>query len=371
MTMAALVLFLGVSAGFLVWQQMAQLQVAAPISEPQVLEVSQGTPFIHIVRAMEDRGWVERGEWLRLYTRFNPELGALQAGYYEFKPGMSPVDMLTMMAAGKSKRWPIRFLEGWTFAQMRQELARHEQLQQTLPGLSNEEVMQALGMDEDMHPEGWFFPDTYNYRAGQSDMSILRQAFNTMNRTLANEWEARMEGLPYETPYEALIMASIVERETGAPHERGEVAGVFVRRLDKGMRLQTDPTVIYGMGERYQGRITRSDLQEHTPWNTYRISGLPPTPIAMPGQGAIHAALNPEDGDTFYFVARGDGTHQFSRTLAEHNRAVREFQLQRRSDYRSSPAPVTGPDPQSSEEEVAEEEPTAPISDDREAQDND
>lgn len=355
MAMAALVLFLGVSGGFLVWQQMAQLKSPVPLSQPQVLQVSPGTPFLHIVRKMEDRGWVERGEWLRLYARFNPELEALQAGYYEFSPGLSPVDMLAMMVAGESKRWPVRFLEGWTFAEMRKELTRHEHLQQTLPDRRNEEIMLALGMDEEMHPEGWFFPDTYSYHAGQSDMSVLRQAFSAMNRILAEEWDNRADDLPYESPYEALIMASIVERETGTPHERADVAGVFVRRLAIGMRLQTDPTVIYGMGENYQGRITRSDLREMTPWNTYRINGLPPTPIAMPGRGAIHATLNPADGDTLYFVARGDGTHQFSRTLAEHNQAVREFQLQRRSDYRSSPAPETRAPVEDMDEHVDEE----------------
>ncbi|MDX1589626.1 MAG: endolytic transglycosylase MltG [Oleiphilaceae bacterium] len=343
--LAALILFLGVSVSFLVWQQMAQLRSPVPMQEPQVLEVPQGTPFVHIVRTMEDRGWVDRAEWLRLYARFNPELESLKAGFYEFTPGMSPLDMLAMMAAGETKSWPIRFLEGWTFSQMRQELARHERLRQTLPERSNSEIMTELGMDPGMSPEGWFFPDTYRYHAGQTDMAVLRQAFNRMNRVLASEWANRQEGLPYDSPYEALIMASIVERETGAVQERSRVAGVFVRRLQKGMRLQTDPTVIYGMGERYEGRITRSDLNEKTPWNTYRIDGLPPTPIAMPGERAIRAALNPAEGESLYFVARGDGSHKFSKTLSEHNKAVREFQLQRREDYRSSPPPATAPEP--------------------------
>lgn len=363
--LAAMILFLGVSAGFLVWQQLAQLRAPLPFSEPQVLEVSQGTPFVHIARTMEDRGWVDRAEWLRLYARFNPELESLKAGYYEFAPGMSALDMLAMMAAGDSKRWPIRFLEGWTFAQMREELARHEHLRQTLPERSNSEIMQSLGMAGDMSPEGWFFPDTYSYQSGQTDMAILRRAFNRMNRILSSEWENREEGLPFETPYEALIMASIVERETGASHERARVAGVFVRRLQKGMRLQTDPTVIYGMGDRYEGRITRSDLRQPSPWNTYRIDGLPPTPIAMPGEGAIRATLNPAEGDSLYFVARGDGTHKFSRTLSEHNKAVREFQLQRREDYRSAP-PVSSPVTDETAGEGSASEPDAGESEDNE-----
>jgi len=336
--LAALVIFAGASVTFLVIQQLSELRSPVAMEEPVAFEVERGMPFIRVAREMEDRGWVDNAEWLRLHGRFNPEITALRAGHYEFTPGMSAMDMLEMMVAGDTKHWPVRFLEGWTFQQMREELARHERLEQTLDSMSDAEVMEAMGMDADMHPEGWFFPDTYNYHAGQTDLSVLRQAFNIMNRTLAEEWANRAEGLPYDTPYEALIMASIIERETSVPWERPDVAGVFVRRLEKGMRLQTDPTVIYGMGDRYDGRIRRSDLQEHTPWNTYRISGLPPTPIAMPGRGAIHAAVNPADGDTYYFVAKGDGTHTFSRTLAEHQRAVREFQLQRREDYRSFPA---------------------------------
>ena len=201
------------------------------------------------------------------------------------------------------------------------------------------------------HPEGRFFPDTYLFTSSETDLDLLRRAFERMEEVLATEWQAKAENLPYDSPYEALIMASIVERETGAVHEREEVAGVFVRRLEKGMRLQTDPTVIYGMGEKYQGRITRKDLRTHTDYNTYRIDGLPPTPIALPGREAIHAALNPAEGDTLYFVARGDGTHKFSKTLAEHQKAVRAFQLNRRSDYRSSPAPSPAPSPDTTAEE--------------------
>ncbi len=215
---------------------------------------------------------------------------------------------------------------------------------------TDDRIMEAMGA-KGAHPEGRFFPDTYLFTSSETDLDLLRRAFERMEEVLAAEWQAKAENLPYDSPYDALIMASIVERETGAVHEREEVAGVFVRRLEKGMRLQTDPTVIYGMGEKYQGRITRKDLRTHTDYNTYRIDGLPPTPIALPGREAIHAALNPAEGDTLYFVARGDGTHKFSKTLAEHQKAVRAFQLNRRSDYRSSPAPSPAPSPDTTAEE--------------------
>jgi UPF0755 protein len=170
-----------------------------------------------------------------------------------------------------------------------------------------------------------------------SDLQLLRRAHDLLRQFLHQAWEERAQGLPYGSPYEALIMASIIEKETGVPEERGKIAGVFVRRLQRGMRLQSDPTVIYGMGERYAGRITRADLRRPTPWNTYLIDGLPPTPIALVGREAIRAALHPAEGEALYFVAKGDGTHRFSNTLEQHNRAVRQYQLQRRADYRSSP----------------------------------
>jgi UPF0755 protein len=189
-------------------------------------------------------------------------------------------------------------------------------------------------------PEGRFFPDTYRYVRGMTDAELLKQAYNRLDAVLQEEWEKRAADVPYVDPYQALIMASLVEKETGVPQERGEIAGVFVRRLQQGMLLQTDPTVIYGLGERYNGKITRAFLKEATPYNTYVISGLPPTPIAMVGREAIHAAMNPVAGSSLYFVARGDGSHVFSDDLEAHNAAVKEFQLKRRADYRSSPAPV-------------------------------
>lgn len=326
-----------------VWQGLKTLEEPVSLQEPVLFNVPAGTAFSRVAEQLEAEGLVEKSLWLKLHGRLNPQQARIKAGEYEFTNGMSAKAMVNAMVAGDIKHWSIQFIEGWTFKDMRAALARAERLRQETAGWSDEEIMAALGAEGE-HPEGRFFPDTYLFASSDSDLDLLKRSFTRMETVLADEWENREEGLPYDSPYEALIMASIVERETGVPHERDEVAGVFVRRLQKGMRLQTDPTVIYGMGDQYQGRIGSKDLRTHTPYNTYRIDGLPPTPIALPGQEAIHAALHPDDGDSLYFVARGDGTHKFSRTLAEHQKAVREFQLNRRDNYRSSPPPANGGD---------------------------
>lgn len=320
------------------WQGLQGLNKPVMLEEPLLFNVPQGSSFIEVVGRLESKGLVSDRLWLRLYGRLEPGQTRIKAGEYEFVDGMSPRDMIGAMVSGDTKHWYVQFIEGWTFKDMRAALARAERLEKVTGQWTTEQIMAAVGAEGE-HPEGRFFPDTYAFTSSESDLDLLKRAFNRMETVLAEEWAAREEGLPYDTPYEALIMASIVERETGAPHERDQVAGVFVRRLQKGMRLQTDPTVIYGMGDSYQGRIGRKDLRTYTPYNTYRINGLPPTPIALPGRESIHAALHPDKGDALYFVARGDGTHKFSRTLLEHQKAVREFQLNRREDYRSSPAP--------------------------------
>ncbi|MCH8497482.1 MAG: endolytic transglycosylase MltG [Marinobacter sp.] len=333
------VVLIGAGVALWGWQGLQSLEQPAGPEQPVLFNVEPGRAFIQVARQLEREGLIANANWLRLHGRLFPEDTRIRAGEYEFTPGMSAREMLDVMLAGRTKLWSIQFIEGRRFVDMREALRAHERIRQVTTEMTDAEIMAALGVP-DQHPEGWFFPDTYLFSSQETDLDILRRALQRMQLVLAEEWENRAEGLPYESPYEALIMASIVERETGAPHERADVAGVFVRRLQIGMRLQTDPTVIYGMGDAYQGRITRRDLQTHTPYNTYRIHGLTPTPIAMPGREAIHAALNPAEGDTLYFVARGDGTHQFSRTLAEHNAAVRRYQLNRRSDYRSWPAPA-------------------------------
>lgn len=323
-----------------VWQGLKTLDAPANLQEPVLFNVAQGSAFSQVARQLERQGLVERSLWLRIYGRLFPDDTHIKAGEYEFSDGMSPRDMVAAMVNGDTKSWSMQFIEGWTFKDVRAALAASDRIEHVTTDWSDEQIMAELGAAGE-HPEGRFFPDTYLFSSQDSDLDLLRRAFDTMNRVLAEEWAGRAESLPYDTAYEALIMASIVERETGVPSEREEIAGVFVRRLQKRMRLQTDPTVIYGMGDSYSGRISSRDLRRHTPYNTYRIDGLPPTPIALPGREAIHAALHPAEGQALYFVARGDGTHKFSRTLSEHQQAVRQYQLNRRADYRSSPRPST------------------------------
>ncbi|WP_417567050.1 endolytic transglycosylase MltG [Marinobacter sp.] len=336
-----LAMLISAGTGLWVWQGLQGLEEPVALEEPVLFNVPQGASFTAVAQRLESQGLVGQSLWLRLYGRLFPDQAHIKAGDYEFLDGMSPKAMVSLMVSGDIKHWYVQFIEGWTFREMREALARAERLQQVTGDWTDEQIMSAVGAEGE-HPEGRFFPDTYAFTGNETDLDVLKRAFSKMETVLAEEWEAREEGLPYDNPYEALIMASIVERETGAPGERDQVAGVFVRRLQKGMRLQTDPTVIYGMGDSYKGRIGRKDLRTHTPYNTYRIDGLPPTPIALPGRDSIHAALHPDDGDALYFVARGDGSHKFSRTLTEHQKAVRAFQLNRRQDYRSSPAPEDG-----------------------------
>ncbi|WP_323752925.1 endolytic transglycosylase MltG [Marinobacter sp.] len=334
----ALGIIAAAAIGLWVWQGLDTLKKPVALEEPVLFSVEHGTSFNGLAHKFAQQGLVQDSLWLRLYGRLKPEHTRIKAGDYELTPGMTPLDIVESMVEGKVKLWAVQFIEGWTFADLRSALAKSENLEKVTTDWSDEQIMESVGAG-DQHPEGWFFPDTYMFSGSETDLDILKRAYSRMASLLEQEWAERAKDLPYETPYQALIMASIVERETGAPYERQQVAGVFVRRLVKGMRLQTDPTVIYGMGDNYDGRIRKRDLRTHTPYNTYRIDGLPPTPIALPGRDSIHAALHPDDGDTLYFVARGDGSHKFSRTLAEHQRAVRAFQLNRKEGYRSYPVP--------------------------------
>ncbi len=301
-----------------------------------MFDVEPGSAFNTVAGKLERQGLIEDALWLKVWSRLNSERNLIKAGTYEFIPGETPMAMIDKMVRGETKTWSVQFIEGWRFSELRAALATQDHLELLTTDMTDTEIMARLGKPE-QHPEGRFFPDTYVFTGNQTDLDILRRAYQRMESILAEEWASRAQDVPYETPYEALVMASIVEKETGVPHERGQIAGVFVRRIQKGMRLQTDPTVIYGLGDDYDGNITRKHLRTTTPYNTYRISGLPPTPIALPGRDAIHAALHPEPGESLYFVARGDGSHVFSKTFEEHQKAVREYQLRRRSDYRSAP----------------------------------
>jgi UPF0755 protein len=310
-------------AGYRYWE--SRLEAPLNLDASTLYEVSSGAGFNRVVADLAHQG-VIGDEWaFRLLTRLEPQrVPSLRVGEYRLEPGMTGRELIALLGSDRVVTYPLTIPEGWTFRQMRDLLDDAPKLDHRTEGLSDAEVMALLDR-EGQHPEGWFFPDTYRYHKGVSDLEILDQAMTRMERILEEVWAERDDELTIETPYEALIMASLIERETGAPEERREIAGVFKRRMESGMRLQTDPTVIYGMGERYDGRITRADLQEDTPYNTYTIDGLPPTPIAMPGRASLEAAVNPLPGETLYFVARGDGTHHFSRTLREHNNAVNRY----------------------------------------------
>jgi len=255
---------------------------------------------------------------------------AVKAGTYSVETGITPLGLLDKLARGEVVQAEIFFAEGWTFRQMRGALDAHPQLSHDTMGLSDVEIMRRLGAP-DVSPEGRFFPDKYHFAKGVSDLEILRTAYRTMQRHLESAWSARKEGLPLADPEEALILASIVEKETGHAADRTTVAAVFLNRLRAGMKLQADPTVIYGLGEKFDGNLRRRDLEADTPYNTYTRTGLPPTPIANPGIAALQAIVNPAESDALYFVARGDGSSHFSRTLDEHNRAVTKYQLRRRA----------------------------------------
>ena len=252
----------------------------------------------------------------------------LQAGDYTVNKNVSPYQLMLSLNHGKSTQGSITFIEGKTFKQMRARLAKNDAVRSTIKDLSDIEVMRVVGKGE-KHAEGMFFPDTFYFDRNTADTVLLKRAYDGMQAKLEAAWQNRASGLPYKNSYEALIMASIIEKETGKASERPMIAGVFLNRLRIGMRLQTDPTVIYGMGDNYNGNIRRKDLTTDTPYNTYTRDGLPPTPIAMPGLAPIDAALHPEKTKALYFVGKGDGSHQFSNSLVEHNRAVVKYQLKR------------------------------------------
>ncbi len=340
-------------AGFGAYQYFNQwLSDPLPLPEEGLeYRLVAGKTLSHLVHEFARRDLLAHPRAFLLYARLTGQ-SQVRAGEYSFAADTSPRELLSVVNRGDVKTYRVTLVEGRTFAEFVETLAAAPRLQSELSGETLSAQLAILDLPIE-HPEGWFFPDTYQYVAGETDVAILHRAYRRMAETLEELWPGRLQGLPYESPYEALIMASIIERETGAPWERRKIAGVFVRRLQEGMRLQTDPTVIYGMGAAYRGRITYGDLREPTPYNTYVIRGLPPTPIAMPGREAIYAALHPAAGSALYFVAKGDGTHVFSDTLAAHNAAVKTYQHQRASDYRSTLEAM--PDASEVDDEAGEE----------------
>jgi UPF0755 protein len=290
--------------------------------------VRPGSSVRTIAEGLTREGVLEHPEYLVWYARWHDLAPRLKAGEYHIPAGTTAPQLLERMVSGRVVQHSLTLVEGWTFRQVMAAVQGHPALEQGLQGLSDEEIMARLGREGE-HPEGRFFPDTYHFPRGTTDLAFLSRAYEAMERRLAAAWEGRVDGLPYANPYEALILASIVEKEARLPEERPHVAGVFVRRLQIGMRLQTDPTVIYGFGDEFEGRLRTRHLRDPHPYNTYVHGGLPPTPIAMPGAGALEAVMHPADGATLYFVARGDGSHHFSESLEEHNRAVRKYILGR------------------------------------------
>ena len=269
---------------------------------------------------------VELDPWaLVLLARLLGVEASIKAGSYEIARGVTQLQLLRKLTRGDFTQAELAFIEGWTFRQMRERLDAHPDLRHETTGIPEAEIMRLLGAPE-VAAEGLFFPDTYLFAKRSSDVDLLARAYRAMQRHLAREWSARAAALPYRDPYQALIMASIVEKETGREQDRSLVAAVFVNRLRQGMLLQTDPTVIYGLGENFDGNLRKSDLLADTPYNTYTRAGLPPTPIAMPGLASLRATLHPELSEALYFVARGDGTSHFSHTLPEHRQAVTRYQ---------------------------------------------
>ena len=303
-----------------------QKEVSRPVvMQKQIFRVNKGDSVKHIIFNLKRQKVDIELFWFKFMGYNHRVINKLKAGEYELKAGLTTPQLLLLLASGKARQYSITFPEGWSFKQIMAKISTNKNLKKTLINVDNAALMARLKSDY-KHPEGLFFPDTYFFHKNATDFSILKKAYVKMEVVLKNEWRKKEDGLEIKTPYEALILASIIERETAVGSERTQISGVFSRRLKIGMLLQTDPTVIYGMGDRYDGNIRYKDLREATDYNTYVIKGLPPTPIAMPGKKAIYAALHPKEGDSLYFVANGNGTHIFSANLDDHNKAVNRYQ---------------------------------------------
>jgi UPF0755 protein len=297
-------------------------------TSPFEFAVRSGSSLKAVSRQLHELALLPDAQTLWLLGRITQQATGIQAGTYRLEKPASPLEILQKLNDGDVVPVSVTFVEGITFAEMRRQLESVPAVKVTLKGLPDADVLKRIGAIE-TSAEGLFFPDTYRFASGTSDLELLRKSYQTMQKKLAEAWDQRDPNLPYNGPYQALIMASIIEKETGRAEERPLIGSVFVNRLRIPMRLQTDPTVIYGMGRRFDGNIRKRDLTADTPYNTYTRDGLPPTPIAMPGWGSLIAAVKPQTSDRLYFVAKGDGSHYFSRTLEEHNRAVAKFQLGR------------------------------------------
>ncbi|WP_425254532.1 endolytic transglycosylase MltG [Janthinobacterium sp. NFX145] len=321
LVVSSVIAAIGVGGTFVYWAQ----QPITTDGEAIPFTISPGSGAHAAGQQIADAGVPIVPILFNMLARIEGKTSKIKAGSYELKPGTTPQRLITQLARGEFAQESLTIIEGWTFKQMRLAMANHPGLKHDTVDLSDKELMAKIS-PEYVLPEGLFFPDTYLFAKGASEMQIFKQAHAAMIGRLSEAWDKRDPALPYKNPYEALIMASIVEKETGQKSERAMIAGVFVNRLKTGMLLQTDPTVIYGMGDNYQGKIRKRDLEADTPYNTYTRGGLPPTPIALAGAQSLTAALAPARTQALYFVARGDGTSQFSANLPDHNRAVNQYQ---------------------------------------------
>jgi UPF0755 protein len=337
-----IVLVLLVVAAVLAWRDYRQFsEQPLPIGTTEILfEVRPGDSLRSIVRRLVADGLTPqwRQPWWQALAIETDVIRRLQVGEYSLGHGLTPRALLAKFATGQVVQYRFTIVEGWSFAELRRALAAIDGIEHTLADQDDAAVMAALGAPG-QHPEGWFLPETYAYTRGGTDLDLLRRAYLAMQAALDQAWAQRSEKTQVDDPYQALVLASIIEKETGVASERPRIAGVFSRRLAIGMRLQTDPTVIYGLGSAFDGNLRRRDLDTDTPYNTYTRGGLPPTPIALPGRAALQAAVDPADGTELYFVSRGDGSHQFSTTYREHLNAVRRYQLGGR---RAAPAADAG-----------------------------
>ena len=317
-----LILALLGALGYGAWYVSTPLQTA---NLPVEVEVPRGATLRGVMDALEKAGIrVRRYEFEALARALRQERD-IKAGSYEIAEPVTPTDLLEKLTRGDVTQAEVRLIEGWTFSQFRAALDASADLRHDTAGLEDTQILARLEAAE-AHPEGLFFPDTYLFGKGSSDLAVLRRAYRAMQRHLKEEWDSRQPNVPYQTPYQALIMASIIEKETGKASERDLIGGVLVNRLRIGMRLQADPTIIYGLGTSFDGNLKRSHLVEDGPYNTYTRAGLPPTPIAMPGLASLRSAMRPGKTEALYYVSKGDGSSQFSRTLDEHNRAVSRYQ---------------------------------------------
>jgi UPF0755 protein len=325
-SIAAFTLLMLIALGLIWWGMHHHLTLKRPVVPLEMLfEIERGDSLDAICRKLQEQGISIRPFWFKLFAYQHHLAQQLKAGEYLIPKNFTEAEILNLFNSGKTRQYTITFPEGWSYKQVLREVQNNPHLRHTITGREDKNLLSYIGSDKP-NPEGLFYPDTYFFEKHTADVELLKRAHEKMQLVLNEEWKKRASQLPLEDPYQALILASIIEKETAAVEERKQIAGVFTRRLKKGMLLQTDPTVIYGMGDKYHGDISHKDLREPTPYNTYINSGLPPTPIAMPGKEAIVAALHPDDANSLFFVSRGNGRHAFSATLAEHERYVDRYQ---------------------------------------------